>query len=294
MSEITKAIIPVAGLATRFLPLSKVLPKEFFPLVDKPILQYGIEELKASGVTEIIFVVNARNKKAISEYFRRDPHIEKILEEQKKADLLEEVRQIEKIAQGMSFSYVQQTNPLGDGHAVLQAQKLVGDDPCFVLYPDDVVESAVPCSLQLAKIFKTSQKPVLSLYKVPKEKLPFYGIVAVEKIASRLYKVKKIIEKPQANEAPSDFALAGRRIITPEVFSVLKKASPNKKGEIVLSEVLGDMAKDGMVIYGYEFEGRWWECGDKKNWLFSNINFAAKHPLYGKDVQKFLKEEKFA
>lgn len=292
MGEITKAIIPIAGLATRFLPLSKVLPKEFFPLVDKPLLQYAIEELKASGVTEIIFVVNSHNKKTISEYFKRDPQIEKILEEKKKLDLLNEVKNVEKLASGLSFFYVQQANPLGDGHAVLQAQKLVGDNPCFVAYPDDVVESVMPCSLQLAKIFKTAQKPILSLYKVPKEKLPSYGIVAVEKIASRLYKVKKIIEKPEPSEAPSDFAIVGRRVITPEVFAYLKKAHPNKKGEIVLSETLGEMAKDGIILYGYEFEGKWWECGNKKSWLISNTHFALQHPMYGKDLQKFLKEEK--
>ncbi len=292
MEEITKAIIPIAGLATRFLPLSKVLPKEFFPLVDKPLLQYALEELKASGVTEVVFVVSARNKKAIAEYFKRDPHIEKVLEEHKKTELLEEVKQVEKLAQGISFSFIQQTNPMGDGHAVLQAAKLIGDNPCFVLYPDDVVEAQVPCSLQLAKVFKTAQKPVCALARVPKEKLPSYGIVAIEKIANRLFKVKKIVEKPQEENAPSDLAIVGRRVITPEVFSYLKKAQPNKKGEIVLSEVLAEMVHDGTIVYGCEIEGKWWECGNKKDWLLTNIHFAAKHPLYGKEVQKFLKEEK--
>ncbi len=293
MGEITKAIIPIAGLATRFLPLSKVLPKEFFPLVDKPLLQYAVEELKSSGVNEIIFIVNATNKKSVGEYFKKDSRIEKLLEEQKKNSILEEVKNLDTLAEGLSFSFIQQTNPLGDGHAVLQASKLVGDNPCFVVYPDDMVESTVPCSLQLAKVFKTAQKPILSLYRVPQERLPSYGVVAVEKIASRLYKIKKIVEKPLPGEAPSDFAIVGRRVITPEVFAYLKKTRPNKKGEIVLSEALGEMAKDGVLLYGYEFEGKWWECGDKKNWLFSNTHFALKHPVFGKDLQKLLKEEKF-
>lgn len=292
MEGITKAVIPVAGLGSRFLPLSKVLPKEFFPLVDKPLLQYALEELKASGVTDIVFIVNPRNKKAIGEYFRKDVRIEKALEEHKRTELLEEMQSLEKLSQGLSFSYIQQINPLGDGHAVLQAQKLIGDNPCFVLYPDDVIESPTPCSLQLAKMFKTAQKPILALYKMQKEKLPAYGVVGVEKIARRFYKVKKIIEKPSPDAVPSDLALVGRRILTPEVFSYLKKARPNKKGEIVLSEVLGDMAKDGTIIYGYEIEGRWWECGNKKDWIFSNVNFALKHSLYGKDLQKFLHNEK--
>jgi len=293
MGEITKAIIPVAGLATRFLPLSKVLPKEFFPLVDKPLLQYAIEELKASGVSDVVFVVNTNNKKAVGEYFKRDVHIEKMLEEKKRIDVLEEVKNLEKLIEGLTFSYVLQTNPLGDGHAILQAAKLIGDNPFFEVSPDDVVESKVPCSAQLAKTFATSQKSVLALAKVPQEKISAYGIAGVEKIASRLFKIKKIVEKPSLGEAPSEYALPGRKILTPDVFSYLKKAKPNKKGEIVLAEVLADMIHDGIIMYGWEIEGRWWECGDKKQWLFSNVSFALKHPVYGKELQKFLKEEKF-
>ncbi|MBI1984641.1 MAG: UTP--glucose-1-phosphate uridylyltransferase [Candidatus Wildermuthbacteria bacterium] len=292
MGEITKAIIPLGGLGTRFLPLSRVVTKEFFPLVEKPLVHYVIEELRDSGVKEIVFVTSQSNKKALSEYFKNDLKLEKLLEEQKKEDLLKAVRNVAKLSEEISFSFVQQANPLGDGHAVLQAQKLIGNEPCFVAYPDDVMESAQPVSLQLAKVYKTSEKPVLALYRMPKEKLVSYGSPECEKIANRLYKIRKIAEKPSLESVPSEFAIVGRRIITPEVFSYLKKAKPNKKGEVVLSEVLGEMVKDGKIVYGYEIEGKWWECGDKRSWLFSNTALALKHPEFGKDLQKFIKDEK--
>jgi len=291
--EITKAIIPIGGLATRFLPLSKVVTKEFWPLAEKPLLQYAVEELKNSGITDIVFIVNSRNKEQVAEYFSSAPALEKILEEQKKEDLLESVKKLEKLSQGLSFSFVTQTKPQGDGNAVLLAKKYVGDNACMVVYPDDVMVSNVPAALQLVKTFKTAQKPVLGLVQLPQEKLTSYGVVGAEKIATRLYKIKKLVEKPQSVEAaPSDLVSVGRRVLTPEVYDYLKKAKPNKKGEVVLAEVLGEMAKDGKILYGYELEGTWLECGDMKNWLYSFARSALSHPLYGKDIQKHLKQER--
>ncbi|OHA73902.1 MAG: hypothetical protein A3B24_03500 [Candidatus Wildermuthbacteria bacterium RIFCSPLOWO2_01_FULL_48_16] len=291
--EITKAIIPIGGLATRFLPLSKVVTKEFWPLAEKPLLQYAVEELKNSGITDIVFIVNSRNKEQVAEYFSSAPALEKILEEQKKEDLLESVKKLEKLSQGLSFSFVTQTKPQGDGNAVLLAKKYVGDNACMVVYPDDVMVSNVPAALQLVKTFKTAQKPVLGLVQLPQEKLTSYGVVGAEKIATRLYKIKKLVEKPQSVEAaPSDLVSVGRRVLTPEVYDYLKKAKPNKKGEVVLAEVLGEMAKDGKILYGYELEGTWLECGDMKNWLYSFARSTLSHPLYGKDIQKHLKQER--
>lgn len=292
MGEVTKAIIPLGGMGTRFLPLSRIVPKEFFPLVGKPLLQYVVEELRDSGLKEIVFVTSLQNKKSVGEYFKNDPKLEKVLEEQKKQELLDSMKNVVKLSEEISFSFVQQALPLGDGHAILQAQKLIGDSPCVVVYPDDIMESQVPVTLQLAKVFKTSERPVLALYRMPKEKLVSYGVVECEKIASKLYKVKKIVEKPSGEAIPSDFAIVGRRIITSEVFLYLKKAKPNKKGEIVLSEALGEMVQDGKIVYGCEIEGRWWECGDKRSYLFSSIAFALKDPVFGKELQKFIKEEK--
>lgn len=286
--SITKVIIPIAGLGTRFLPLSKVVPKELWPLVDKPVIQYIIEETRDSGVKEVIFVMSS-DKKSVLEYFKPSPKIEKILKEKKKSNILEELKGLEELTKGMNFYTVSQKNPLGDGHAILQAAKIIGKESCGVLFADDVVESGTPCFSQLEKVFKTCQKPVLALYRLPKEKLPFYGIAAVEKIASRLYKIKKIVEKPSQEQAPSDLAIVGKYILTPEVFDYLKKAKPSEKGEIILAEVFDKMLKDGKVIYGYEFEGRWLECGNKQGWLESSFYLSLRHPKYGPELRKFLK-----
>lgn len=289
MNEIKKAIIPLAGLGTRFLPLSKVLPKELWPLVDKPMIQYIIEEAKASDIRQIIFVLNPETKD-ILDYFKKSPKIEKILKERKKDHLLVELKNLEEICQDISFSYVIQRKPLGDGHAVLQAKNLIGEEPFFVLYPDDIVESKAPCLLQLIQVFKTSQKSVIALSRLPKERLPSYGVVAGEKITNRLYKIKKIIEKPAIEEAPSDLAIVGKEILTPEVFSYLQKAKPQKRGEIGLTEVLAEMINDGKIIYGYEIEGKWLECGDKIGWLKSHLYLSLKHPQFGEKLKKYLKE----
>lgn len=288
--EIKKAIIPLAGLGTRFLPLSKVVSKELWPLVDVPIIQYIIEEAKNSGIREIIFVLSPENKKVL-DYLKPSPKIEKILKERKKENILTEVKKLEEFLKDISFSYVLQKKPLGDGHALLQAAKLIGEEPVACMFGDDVIDSKTPGILQLAKIFKTCQKPVVALYRLPKEKIPAYGVVGVEKIANRLYKIKKIIEKPSLKEAPSDLAIVGRYILTPEVFDYLKKAKPTKKGEIILAEVINnEMLKDGKVIYGYELEGNWLECGDRLRWLKSNLYFSLKHPKFGPELKNYLKE----
>ncbi|OHA67072.1 MAG: hypothetical protein A3C82_02345 [Candidatus Wildermuthbacteria bacterium RIFCSPHIGHO2_02_FULL_47_12] len=290
--RITKAIIPIAGLATRFLPLSKALSKELFPVATKPMLQYAIEELKAAGVNTICFVVGQNNKKPVSDFLRKAPQLEKILEEKKYEDLLFEFRALEKLLEGMTFSFVSDPNPLGDGHALLQARKLIGEEACFVAYPDDIIQSKHPCSEQLSQIFKTSQKSVVALARIPRDRISAYGVVGAEKIATRFWKIQKIVEKPEAAAAPSELAMAGRWVLTPEVFDYLKKAKPNKRGEIVLNEVLGEMVKEGTMVYGYEFEGTWFECGDRAKWLRSHIALSLQHPVLGAQLQKFLKEEK--
>jgi len=293
---IKKAILPIAGLGTRFLPLSKIFPKEVWPLVDKPVIQYLVEEAKQSGISEIIFVISPE-KKAVVDYFQKyylqkSPKIEKKLREQGKVNLLEELKKMEELCQGLSFSFVFQKKPLGDGHAILQAKDLVKDEPVAILFGDDIVESKTPCLLQLIKVFKTAQKPVIALSPVPKEKIPSYGIVEVEKIANRLYKIKKIVEKPAIDKAPSDLAIVGKYILTPEVFDYLKKARPSKKGEIILAEVFEEMIGDGKVIYGYQFEGNWLECGTKEGWLECHFYLTLKHPQYGLKLKEVLKKIK--
>lgn len=288
--EIKKVIIPVAGIGTRFLPLSKVLPKEFFPLADKPIIQYIVEEAKNSGISEFIFVVNP-NQKMLLNYFKEAKDIEKILIKKKKENLLKELKDFEIILKDISIKTIVQKKPLGDGHAVLQALKTINsDEPVAVLFSDDVVLSEQPALSQLIDIYKTCGSPVLAVKKMPQEKLSAYGVAGVEKIASRLYKIKKIIEKPEINKAPSDLVIVGKYILTPEVFSYLKKASPSKKGEIILAEIFEKMLNDGKIIYGYEFKGEWLECGDKEKWLKSFFYLALKSSRFGPTLENYLKE----
>lgn len=289
MKDVKKAIIPVAGLGTRFLPLSKVVPKELWPLADVPVIQKIITEAVQSGIDQIVFVVSPDNK-CILDYLKPSAKIEKTLKSRGKKDVLEELKKFQENFKKVSFSSVVQKEALGDGHAILQAKKKIGQGPVASLFADDVVDSKTPCLEQLLKVFKTCQKPVMALHSVGKEKVSAYGSVEVEKIASRLFKIKNIKEKPKPEEAPSDLVMVGKSILTSEVFDYLKSAKPSKKGEIILSEVLGQMIQEGRLIYGYKFEGRWLECGDKLKWLKSNLYFSLNHSRYGPELRKFLKE----
>lgn len=289
MAEIKKAIIPIAGLGTRFLPLSKIVPKELWPLVDKPVLQYIVEEAKNSGIEEIIFVISPE-KKFILDYFQKPHKLEKILKEKKRSYLLPELKGLQELSKNISFSYVLQRKPLGDGHAVLLAKKKIGRESCAILFADDVVDSRTPCLSQLMNVFKTCQKPVVALYRPPKEKLPAYGVVKTEKIASRLYKIKEIVEKPSLEKLPSDLAIVGKYIITPEVFDYLKMMPFSQKGEILFADALFEMIKNGKIVYGYEIEGKWLECGNKLDWLKSNLYLSLKHPEIGPKLKQYLKQ----
>ncbi len=289
MKEVKKAIIPVGGLGTRFLPLSKVVPKELWPLADVPVIQKIVEEAVYSGIDKIAFVVSPDNKKVL-DYLKPSAKVEKVLKERGKKKILEELKSFKETFKDVSFTSVVQKKPLGDGHALLQAKKFVGQDPVATLFADDVVDSKTPCLAQLKNVFKTCQKPVLSLYRLPKEKISAYGVVKEEKIANRLYKIKGIVEKPSLDNIVSNLAMVGKHILTPEVFNYLEKAEPSDKGEIILAEVLSKMVKEGKLVYGYEFEGRWLECGDKLKWLKSNLYFSLNHPRYGDELRTFLKE----
>ncbi len=286
--DIKKAIIPIAGMGTRFLPLSLAVSKEFFPLVDKPIIQYIIEEVKKSGINEIIFVVSPKQK-MILQYLKKSPELEKMLIKRKKEKTLQELKKFETLLDDVTFSYVVQKLPLGDGHAILQAQKLAGLEPAAVSFGDDVIDSPNPALAQLMHIFKTCNAPVIALKSLPKEKIPAYGSVVVEKIAHNLYKIKKIIEKPQSSQIHSNLVIVGKYILTPEVFDYLKKAKPSEKGEIILGEVFEKMLDDGLPVYGYELKGEWLECGDKLKWLKSFFYMALKDERFGRELQEYLK-----
>jgi len=286
--EVKKAIIPIAGLGTRFLPLSKVVPKEFWPLVDKPVIQYIVEEAIASGIEEIIFVINP-GKKIAYDYFKKKLKSEKASLSKYKNHFLNQLEKLENLSKKIFFSTVVQREPLGDGDALLKTKKIVKKEPCAALWADDVVESKIPCLLQLIKVFKKYKKPVIALYRVPKSSFQFYGMVGVKKVGNRTYRIAKIIEKPQVLELPSNLAIVGKSIITDEVFNYLKKVKFSERGEIGLTETFAEMVKAGSEVYGYEFEGKWLECGNKLAYLKSNLYLSLKHHQFGKELRKYLK-----
>jgi len=286
--QVKKAIIPVAGLGTRFLPLSKVLSKEFFPLADKPAIQYIVQEIKDSGIEEIIFIIGP-NQKSIINYFKKAPELEKILGQRKKESILKELQDFHNLFKDIKMTFIVQKDPGGDGHAILQAAKYVKGEPVANSFGDDIIYSETPAVAQLMNIYNTCQAPVLGLKRLPKDKIPAYGSVKVEKISNNLYKVKKIIEKPKPSEIMSDLVVMGRHILTPEVFEYLKKAKPSEKGEIILAEVLAKMLDNGKQIYGYEISGEWLECGDKLKWMKSFFYMALKNSKYKEELKQYLK-----
>ena len=286
--EIKKAIIPVAGLGTRFLPLSRAVPKEFFPLADKPIIQYIIEEVKKSGIKEVVFIVSPRQK-MILEHFKKDSALEKFLTKRKKDAILKEFKEFEDMFSDISFSFAVQKKPLGDGHALLQAAAKVKGQPVAVSFGDDIVDSSVPAISQLINIFKTCNTTVVALKQVPEDRVPAYGVADVEKIAHNLYKIKKIIEKPDPSQIPSNLVIVGKYVLTPDVFSYLKKATPSKRGEIILAEVFDKMLSEGKTIYGCELKGEWLECGDKLKWLKSFFYLSLKDPRFANELKQYLK-----
>lgn len=268
-----KAVLPIAGLGTRFLPLSKVFPKELWPLLNRPVLDYIVQELKDSGAKEIIFI-NSPGKKIVENYFKADSRIERTLEKRGKQDILAEFKKNQNNFRGLKFSSVIQEKPLGDGHAVLQAKKKIGRNPFMVSFGDDVVVSKTPCLKQMMKVFSKYNRPVIAIKKIAQEKVSSYGAFKVKKIAPRIYQLGGMVEKPKPGQAPSNFVFVGKCIFTPDIFTYLEKAKPAFRGEIILSKVIEQMIKDGKMIYGYEFKGEWLECGNIGGWLESNLYLA--------------------
>lgn len=242
---------------------------------DRPVIDHIVEEVKNSGAREVVFVISPE-KKILRDYFKSNLKIERILKERGKLDLWRELKAGEKKWQKVSFSFVLQKKPLGDGRAIFQARSRVGRNPVMVSFGDDLVISKTPCLRQLAQIFQKYGKPVLALKRVPKEKVGLYGAVAVQKVGPRLYQIRQIVEKPKRSQAPSNLVVVGKYILTPEVFDYLGRAQPSFRGEIILAETFKKMIEDGKMIYGYEFEGRWLECGSIPNWLKSNLFLAKK------------------
>lgn len=289
MSEhrITKVVIPVAGLGTRFLPATKAQPKEMLPVVDKPVIQYIVEEAVASGVRDIILITGAQ-KRAIEDHFDRNRELEDRLREANKPGLLSSVQQISNLA---NFYYVRQREPLGDGHAILSAKNIIDREPLGVLFGDNIVDSRVPVLRQLIDAYAKVQAPVIAVMKVPTRDVSMYGIAEGKKVGPRLWQITKLIEKPQAKQTRSRLAVAGKNIITPSTMDALSLAGPSHHGELRLIDAFRkQLLKE--PLYAYEFEGHWYDCGNKLHFLEATVALALKHPEVKKDFAKFLKSIK--
>ncbi len=284
---ISKVIIPVAGLGTRFLPATKAQPKEMLPIIDKPVIQYLVEEAAHSGISDVIFVTG-RGKRAIEDHFDFSPELESALLLNNKKDVFKEVRSISKLAR---FSYVRQNSPRGDGDAILCADHLIGrDEPVGVLFGDDVVDSRVPCLLQMENVFDKYGDVVLALDAVPRREVKHYGVVKTVKISKNIYEIKDIVEKPNPKEAPSNLIIVGKYIITPGVFEELRNLKKtSKEGEVRLVDALKNFLKR-QPIYGLRFEGTRYDCGNKMGFLRATVDFALKQPSVKKEFRQYLKE----
>ena len=269
--KVKKAIIPAAGLGTRFLPATKAQPKEMLPIVDKPTIQYIIEEAIASGIEEIL-IITGRNKKCIEDHFDKSVELEMELEKAGKSELLELVRDISDM---VDIHYIRQKEPKGLGHAIHCARTFVGNEPFAVLLGDDVVDSEVPCLKQLIDCYSEYKTTILGVQTVPESETNKYGIVDGIRIEDRVYKVKDLVEKPSVDEAPSNVAILGRYIITPQIFDILENTEPGKGGEIQLTDALKTLISQE-AMYAYNFEGRRYDVGDKLGFLQATIEFALK------------------
>jgi UTP--glucose-1-phosphate uridylyltransferase len=268
---VRKAVFPAAGLGTRFLPATKAQPKEMLPLVDKPIIQYGVEEAAASGVSDII-LVTGRGKNAIEDHFDVNVELETFLEARGKKEQLAEIRQI---SNAISLSYVRQGEPLGLGHAVLVTRNLVGDEPFAVILADDVIDASPPALAQMIAVFNEVQGPVLAVERVPKSDVSSYGIIDADEIRPGVYRIKDLVEKPPLAEAPSDLAIIGRYILTPDIFPCLEATASDRTGEIQLTNGLRRLLKD-RPLYACKIDGSRHDTGNKLGFLKAVVHFALR------------------
>jgi len=282
--KVRKAVIVAAGLGTRMLPASKVIPKEILPVVDKPAIQVVVEEAIASGLEEIILVLSP-GRTTVREHFQPAAELERHLEQRGKLDLLDFIRSTN---DPVRFTTVWQEQPLGLGHAVLQAREAVGDEPFAAMLPDDIFDSAVPCLRQLLDIAEARNSPTVALLSVPRSEIPKYGIVTVRQAGPRLHELIGMVEKPAIEKAPSELAIMGRYVLTPDIFSLLADGRPGAGGEIQLTDGLLALCQR-RKLYGYEFEGTRYDLGDRLGFLTAQIGFGLKRPELADGLRGWLK-----
>ena len=283
--SVRKAVFPAAGLGTRFLPATKAQPKEMLPLVDKPIIQYGVEEATASGITDIV-LVTGRGKNAIEDHFDVAVELETFLDARGKTDLLEIVRGISNTAN--SVSYIRQGEPLGLGHAVLVARPLVGHEPFAVILADDVIDATPPALAQMLKVFEEVDGPVILVERVPRDQISSYGVIAAEPVRDGVYRVTDLVEKPPVEQAPSDLAIIGRYILTPDIFEALEETAKDRVGEIQLTNGLKRLLSK-RPIYACEVTGVRHDTGNKLGFLKAVVYFGLKRPDLAAPFREYLK-----
>jgi len=283
--KIRKAIFPAAGLGTRFLPATKSSPKEMLPLVDKPLIQYGVEEAVKSGI-ESILIITGRDKAAIENHFDISFELEQVLKERGKTEVLEQVRAIAEMAK---ISYIRQKQALGLGHAIYQAKDFVGDEPFAVLLPDDIVDAEKSALQQLIEVYEKYSAPVIATMQVEGEAISRFGVIDAEEVEPNVFKIKDFVEKPKFEDAPSDMAIVGRYIFTPEIFDALENTKPGAGGEIQVADAVRQLLDKGRPFYAVKLDGIRHDAGDKLGFLIATVEFALKRDDLGTDFREYLK-----
>ena len=279
-----KAVIPAAGLGTRFLPATKAMPKEMLPVVDKPLIQYAVEEAASAGITDMIFVTG-RNKRAIEDHFDKAYEIETELEKKNKDGLLNMVRSV--LPEGVRCIYIRQAEPLGLGHAVLVAQPVVGDDPFAVILADDLMDSQPPAIARMAEIFAREQCSLLGVEEVPRDATASYGIVTIDKMEGDTARIHSIVEKPKPKDAPSNLAVIGRYVLSNRIFEMLGRVTPGAGGEIQLTDGISALLAQERAL-AVRLPGRRFDCGSKLGYLQATVEFGVRHPEIGPEFTKYL------
>jgi UTP--glucose-1-phosphate uridylyltransferase len=281
--KVRKAVIAAAGWGTRFLPVTRSQPKEMLPVVNKPLIQYSVEEAINSGIEQIV-LVTALGKRAIEDYFDRSIELEYILEQKGETKLLQEMRELSSL---VDIWYIRQKEQLGLGHAILIARKVIADEPFAVLLPDDIIDSSVPVLKQMVEVYEQYEASVIAIEQVSSQKTVKYGIIKPKPVSAKIHQVLGIVEKPKPREAPSNLGVVGRYILTPQIFDALEVTLPGKNQEIQLTDALQLLLKQ-QTIYAYEFDGVRYDAGTPLGWLEATIAFALKHPDIGRELREYL------
>ncbi len=281
---IKKAVIPAAGFGTRFLPATKAQPKEMLSVVDKPLIQYSVEEAVGAGIEKIAIIIS-RGKSSIEDHFDRSPELERFLEEKGKLDLLKEARRISRLAE---FCYIRQKEALGLGHAILMAEDYIGNEPFAVLLPDDIFDCEKPCIGQLIDAYEKLKASVIVLGQTDDEGTKKYGIIKPKQVSERIFQVEDLVEKPGPEKAFSDLAVIGRYVFDPGIFKAIKRTDPDRKGEVQITDAI-KLLLEKQPVYGYLFEGTRYDAGDKLGFLQATIELALKRPEFSQDLKDYIK-----